>query len=171
MTRWIVSIVLLALFLGGCSQRSSRAQYYWNNYKRDYARIIYAENHASHAGESVLKTGREMMLSHTKVGGGCWDYLNATYRKAGYPLVSLKKVFNGSAQGPFADTGMLEPGDWIYYINHSYYNVQHSGMFVGWIDRSKKIGITLSYAGNNRCEAAKYDRYDLSHVYSVMRPH
>ncbi|MEY3089852.1 MAG: hypothetical protein RL113_168 [Pseudomonadota bacterium] len=170
MKRWMISVGLIMLFVDGCSQRSSRAEYYKSNYQRDYKQILYAENHASVAGKKVLKTGRAMMLEDVRVHGGCWDYLNATYRKAGFPLSSLKKVFTGSMKGSFVHQDILKPGDWIYYINHSYHDIQHSGMFVGWADRSRNIGITLSYSGNNRCETLKYDRYDLSHVYSVMRP-
>ena len=102
------------------------------------------------------------------IRGGCWDYLNEVFHRAG---IERETVFKGSyAAGPYADVASLRSGDWLYYINHGYNDIEHSGLFVGWLDKPSRQALILSYAGERRREPARYKVYDLSHVYQVMRP-
>lgn len=104
------------------------------------------------------------------IPGGCWDYLNVGFDRAGIPEARRQIVFSGDAKaGPYADAAMLAPGDWLYYVNHSYGDIEHSGVFVDWTDYGRREGLVLSYAGEQRGEPARYKVYDLSHVYRVTR--
>ncbi|WP_201507820.1 hypothetical protein [Psychrobacter proteolyticus] len=128
-----------------------------------------AETQSSIAAREVVSTARKMALNErTIIQGGCWDYLNAVFNRAG---VSRNTIHKGTyAQGPYASSSEIEAGDWLYYINHGYNGVEHSGLFVGWVDERAKQALILSYAGENRREPARYRVYDLSNVYQIMRP-
>ncbi len=58
----------------------------------------------------------------------------------------------------------------VYYLNHSYANIEHSAIFVDWLNRHQKNALMLSYAGQNRRTPAQLLPYDLSHVYRIERP-
>lgn len=128
-----------------------------------------AEMQSSIAAREVISTARKMALNErTIIQGGCWDYLNAVFKRAGVTRDTIHKGTYG--QGPYANSGEIEVGDWLYYINHGYNGVEHSGLFVGWVDEQEKQALILSYAGENRREPARYRVYDLSNVYQIMRP-
>lgn len=140
------------------------------NIKSDHIALLYtSEQSASPSAKKVLQTVRKMALDDkTIIKGACWDYLNAAFKKAG---VKRETVFKGQyPKGPFVDTGHIQAGDWLYYVNHSYRDIEHSGLFIGWLDRSKNQALILSYAGEHRHEPARYKAYDISHTYNIMRP-
>jgi hypothetical protein len=123
------------------------------------------------AGKKVLETGFEMAFVYrTMIKGSCWDFVNEVYRKSGITEKEKKTVFRSSKSGPYAAPDMVQPGDWIYHVNHQYNNIEHSAIFVCWKDFANKIAVTLSYAGRNRTAAAKYAEYDLKSIYSIFRP-
>ncbi len=128
-----------------------------------------AESQSSTAAREVISTARKMALNErTIIQGGCWDYLNEVFKRAGVARDTIHKgVYR---QGPYADSHDIEVGDWLYYINHGYNGIEHSGLFVGWVDESAKQALILSYAGESRREPARYRVYDLSNVYQIMRP-
>ncbi len=127
---------------------------------------------ASLAGNNILKTGNYMaMTSREVVRGSCWDYINTVYNRAGYPQSKRHYVLKGKKnRGPYAKANMIQKGDWLYYINHSYNNVEHSGIFVKWVNKRKRIAKILSYGGQSRKKPGRYRNYDLSHVYTIIRP-
>lgn len=134
------------------------------------ALIHEAEQRATGRTKNTLKTAREMTLMQQEiVRGSCWDYLNTAWNRAGVPVQARKVVYADKINGNYADPNQLQAGDWIYHVNHSYHNIEHSGMFIGWVDKNKKQGLTLSYAGENRHEPARYRVYDLSSVYQITR--
>ncbi|MUG32691.1 hypothetical protein GB996_07755 [Psychrobacter sanguinis] len=140
------------------------------NIDSDYIETLYrAEQVAAPASKQVLQVARQMALDNKEIiKGSCWDYLNAAFNRAG---VARETVFKGAYQvGPFIDTNQIQPGDWLYYINHSYNDVEHSGLFVGWLNRANNQALILSYAGERRNEPARYKVYDVSHTYNVIRP-
>ncbi|MDN3447975.1 hypothetical protein QL886_10035 [Psychrobacter sp. APC 3281] len=142
----------------------------YDNVDSEYLPLLSnAETQSSMAAREVVSTARKMALNErTIIQGGCWDYLNAVFNRAG---VSRNTIHKGTyAQGPYASSSEIEAGDWLYYINHGYNGVEHSGLFVGWIDERAKQALILSYAGENRREPARYRVYDLSNVYQIMRP-
>ncbi|MDY0401985.1 hypothetical protein [Sulfurovum sp.] len=157
------------LLLGGCSSKDTRAQRHWQDYKRYYPVIINAERRATPPAKKVLRTARSMVVNGEIVRGACWDYLNKACQRSGYAYPDLARVFTATPKGPYAPAYLLQPGDWLYFMNHSYYNVEHSGMFIAWIDRGRNIALILSYAGEHRREPARYKPYDISHTYTILR--
>lgn len=130
-----------------------------------------AESTAPEDGRVVLETGRVMTLVNGEIlPGGCWDYANAVYDRAGYAYGKREQIFKTAKAGPYADIGQIKSGDWLYYVNHSYGDIEHSAIFVDWIDYEGKIGLMLSYGGENRRQPARYLPYDLSGVYGITRP-
>jgi len=177
---WQLPALCLLIFLTACSSAPSRQGYstspstgYDDNIELLDA-LLEAEEQATNTGRKVLATGREMTLVNQEiVRGSCWDYTNAVYDRTGYPnkKSSRETVFKGTKEkGPYADTELIQPGDWLFYINHSYNDVEHSAIFVKWIDRDNRIGLMLSYGGEKRKEPARYLPYDLTHVYQITRP-
>ena len=142
----------------------------YDNVDSEYLPLLSsAETQSSQAAREVVSMARKMALNErTIIKGGCWDYLNAVFNRAGVSRDTIHKGTYG--QGPYANSGEIEVGDWLYYINHGYNGVEHSGLFVGWVDERAKQALILSYAGENRREPARYRVYDLSNVYQIMRP-
>lgn len=142
----------------------------YDNVDSEYLPLLSAaESQSSMAARGVISTARAMALNErTIIQGGCWDYLDAVFKRAGVSRDTLHKGTYG--QGPYANSSEIEIGDWLYYINHGYNGVEHSGLFVGWVDKPAKQALILSYAGQNRREPARYRVYDLSNVYQIMRP-
>ena len=177
---WHLPLLILLVALTGCSSVPSRQGYsvspttgYDDNIEL-LDDLLAAEEQADDTGRRILATGRNMTLVKQEiVRGSCWDYTNAVYDRSGYPNdhTSRKTVFKGSKdKGPYADAELIQPGDWLYYINHSYNDSDHSAIFIKWLERDKHIALMLSYGGEKRREPARYLPYDLSHVYRIMRP-
>lgn len=142
----------------------------YDNVDSSYLPLLsQAESQSSRAAREVLATARAMALNErTIIKGGCWDYLNAVFNRAG---VTKNTILKGAyKEGPYANPQEIQVGDWLYYINHGYNDIEHSGLFVGWVDEANKQALILSYAGESRHEPARYKVYDLSHVYHIMRP-
>jgi hypothetical protein len=134
--------------------------------------ILQAERQASKTGRQVLATGRKMALvDETVIAGSCWDYANAVYKRAGYDNEKKRQVvFNSKKKGPYVQAKLIQPGDFLHYINHSYGDIEHSAIFVGWLDYQRKEALMLSYGGQGRKQPARYRPYDLSNVYHITRP-
>jgi hypothetical protein len=142
----------------------------YDNVDSEYLPLLSrAETQSTPAAREVISIARAMTLNERAIiQGGCWDYLNAVFKRAG---VSRDTIHQGVyKQGPYAKSNEIEVGDWLYYINHGYNGVEHSGLFVGWVDEVAKQALILSYAGESRHEPARYRVYDLSNVYQIMRP-
>ncbi|MER1974378.1 MAG: hypothetical protein ABS880_11480, partial [Psychrobacter alimentarius] len=104
----------------------------YDNVDNEYLPLLSsAETQSSLAAREVVSMARKMALNErTIIKGGCWDYLNAVFNRAG---VSRDTIHKGTySQGPYARSDEIEVGDWLYYINHGYNRVEHSGLFVGW---------------------------------------
>ncbi len=129
-----------------------------------------AENKATPPARKVLQTGRQMALVNGEIiRGGCWDYANTVYTRAGYKK-HRHTVFKGAKrQGPYADASLIQHGDFLYYLNHSYGDVEHSAIFVDWLDYQSKTALMLSYAGERREQPARYKPYELTNVYQIIR--
>lgn len=129
-----------------------------------------AEDTASLVGRKILETSRIMISNQEIILGSCWDYINAVYARAGYTSNQRITIFKSKLQGPYVQESHIEAGDWLYFINHSYGDVEHSGIFVAWTNFSKKEALIISYAGGNQAKPARYKTYDLSSVYNIIRP-
>lgn len=138
---------------------------------KDLEKILNrSEEQASPQAKSILATGRSMINDGEILVGSCWDYINAVYNRADFPLNKRKTIMKSKKKGPFAKIDRIEPGDWLYYINHSYSRVEHSGVFIGWINRDKKKAVVMSYQGGKNKTPATYKIYDLKNVYHIIRP-
>ena len=183
------AVVISALALSGCLQsigstlsfgesatRTAKSTKHKkiNTGPRLTKRLLQAEAKASQPAKKVLKVGREMTLVNKEiVRGSCWDYADTVYTRAGFSrqLPQRQTVFKGSKRsGPYADASQIKPGDFLYYINHSYGGIEHSAIFIDWEDKTKKKALMLSYGGENRRSPARYRVYDLSSVYQITRP-
>lgn len=162
MLKFMISLILL-LTLSVDARQSSYLKY--------QQFILQSEAKATASGRKVMQTIRHMVERKVVIRGACWDYLDAAFSQAGYPRGKRKIIHKGrKSRGPYASAAKIRPGDWLYYINHSYHNIEHSGLFIGWTNYKKRLGLIMSYAGEGRAEPARYKVYDLSHVYHIMRP-
>ncbi len=129
-----------------------------------------AEDEASSGGRKVLAQARVMTVEDKEIlPGACWDYVNTVWNRAGFSAKKRETVFKSKKGGPYAQTRDIQPGDWLYFINHSYNKIEHSALFVTWKDEGDKIGYCLSYAGEKRKEPARYLSYDLKSVFQIIR--
>ncbi|MBV7434453.1 hypothetical protein KRX19_05365 [Cardiobacteriaceae bacterium TAE3-ERU3] len=125
---------------------------------------------AEPSGKKVLHTIGNMMAAEEVIVGACWDYLNEAFNRAGYPSHRRDIIFKGTYEhGPYADNNLIKPGDWLYYVNHSYHDIQHSGLFIGWTNRAKNKALIFSYAGEGRKNPARMRVYHIDQVYQIMR--
>ena len=102
----------------------------------------------------------------TVIRGSCYTWLSAVYRRAGG---QFSTAYSGDRRGRFASAEQLRPGDWIHFINHSFGNVTHSAIFIGWSDRAASVALTASYPGQNREAPGRYRDYELTSVYRIDR--
>ena len=99
-----------------------------------------------------------------------WDWVNAVFNRAGFPEKRRARPFKSQKKGPYAEPRQLQPGDWMYYRNRSYGNIEHSGIFVGWINAPQQVALVLSYPGMQRQEPGRYRPYELTGIWSIFRP-
>jgi hypothetical protein len=121
-------------------------------------------------GFKILKVGYQMaLIDRCIIKGSCWDFVNEVYRRSG-SADTKETIFRSHKKGSFAPSSIVQPGDWIYHINHQFNNSEHSAIFICWKDFEKKIAITLSYAGGNRNLPGHYGEYHIDNIYSIFRP-
>jgi hypothetical protein len=165
--------LLLSCFL--LNELQAQENYLLDESTRNYCQChenLFSSDTASVllAGFQVLETGFKMaLLEKTIVKGSCWDYINEVYRRSGF-ADKKETIFRSNKSGPYAPAKLVQPGDWVYHINHQYNNIEHSAIFICWKDFNKRIAITLSYAGMNRNLPGKYGEYQLNSIYSIFRP-
>jgi len=121
-------------------------------------------------GRQILAKARQMIDRKEIIQGGCWDYINAIYTRCGYPENRRQITYKTVKRGPYVDVNLIKPGDWLYFVNHSYGGIEHSSIFVDWESKTAKRARMISYAGEKRREPARYMSYDLSEVYAIIRP-
>ena len=121
-------------------------------------------------GYNIVSKGIEMVADTKElVRGSCWNYIDKVYKNAGYDLKDRKTIYKGRKGSLINDISLLQPGDWIYHINHSFHGVEHSAIFMCWKDKERKIGITLSHVGQNKLRTGQFGSFDLKSVYNIIR--
>lgn len=183
--RFLAALLLLSLLAACSSVPQKSSPYRESNRNKNYfdsrdntidllVSLKEAEQRANETGRKILVAGRQMAVEKEEVvRGSCWDFIHAVYNRAGYPndRTSRVTVFKGTKEkGPYANTRLIQPGDWLYYVNHSYNGIEHSGIFVKWLDPASRNALVLSYGGEKRNETARYLPFDLSNVYNIIRP-
>lgn len=131
--------------------------------------VAYAHAREKTPGGRVLAAAVAMVSAKTIVVGVCWDFVNAVYNRAGFPGARRVSLFQQAETGPFADPGLLRPGDWVMYRNLPYGEIGHSAVFVEWIDFEKRSALTIEYVGGHRKEPGQYREADLTKVWGVIR--
>jgi hypothetical protein len=178
----LIGILMLAALFGSCnslmhtnkalSESKSKTTKMTSSAPKDDSQLTKlkkAEKEADEPGRAVLKMGRKMALEEKVIiKGSCWNWVNECFKRAGYGTEKYI-AYKSKKSGPYVDIDKIKPGDWIYYINYSYNKVEHSGIFVYWVDKKKKIGVTLSYGGEHRKEPGRYREYLLKDVYYITR--
>lgn len=126
----------------------------------------------SAAARRVLETAQRMSDEGTVVRGSCYRYVDRVYDDAGYDgWRERTQVFRGPRNGPYADLDTIQPGDWLYIVNHPELRPvgTHSVLFVEWADRANGIAHVYSYVGGSRDRPADYVTYDVTRTYGIQR--
>jgi hypothetical protein len=121
------------------------------------------------SGYLVLKKSFELVESNFKMSGSCWNYANKLYEFAGFTQAKRKVVYSANKGTLLKDPSLILPGDWLFHVNYSFRNVEHSAIFVCWKDKANLLAITLSHVGQNKYAEGKFGVYDLKGVYRVTR--
>ena len=120
-------------------------------------------------GNKIVQKGMELVMNDYKISGSCWTFVNKLYDLAGVGSSNRQVIYKAKKGSLIQDPSLIQPGDWIYHINYSFHNVEHSAVFICWKDYDKKLALTLSHVGQNKHASGKYGVYDLKGVYHIMR--
>ncbi len=135
----------------------------FGKYESDFNSSIKDSNGTQ---KRVLESAYKHISEKKIIKGSCWDYINSIYKNAN---VKKEKIFISKKSGPYANLSDIKAGDWLYHINLSYKNIEHSGLFIKWLDRNNSIALMLSYAGENKNRPARLKKYDISKTYQITR--
>ena len=64
---------------------------------------------------------------------------------------------------------MIEAGDWLYFVNHSFSESEHSAIFVTWLDEDRKEALMVNYIGGSKKRPGTYKRFIIDEVYNIIR--
>lgn len=125
---------------------------------------------AGSGGSKVVETGKRLSFVDKKIfRGSCWTFVEGVYLAAGFPESKRATVFRRTGQGAYADPGLLEPGDWVMHYNLEFGNVDHSSIFVAWVDRARSMARTLDHVGMNRPDPGRYRDHNMSRIFGILR--
>lgn len=117
----------------------------------------------------ILKMAYDLGCRNKEIiKGSCWTFANEVYRRTAGPE-GKSTIYLKPKSGPYAQSALIRPGDWIYHINYSFRGVDHSALFVCWTDFERRRGLTLSYYGLNRKIPARIEEFDLRNVFGIFR--
>jgi hypothetical protein len=133
--------------------------------------ITHAVSESSPAGKKILMASQSMVANEDIIIGSCWDYINTVYNRAGFSTKQRETIYSSNKnRGPYLDLQQLVAGDWIYYVNHNYNNIEHSAIFVGWANKKMNEALMVSYVGERHKKPAEFKRYIINQIYNVIRP-
>jgi hypothetical protein len=130
------------------------------------ATLTRAAAQSAPGARRVLDAAKAMIDGGVVTRGSCYTWVNAVYRRATGPR---QTVFEGDRRNRWADASLLRPGDWVFFINHSYNDVTHSAIFVAWVDERARVALMVSYPGGNRDAPGRFSDYELTNVYQLVR--
>ncbi|MBC7538793.1 MAG: hypothetical protein H7281_08230 [Bacteriovorax sp.] len=162
----ILTILIILTTIVSCATSSKNKNAKSENLEEILNR---AEADSTPGGRRILETSRAMIAKQEIIVGGCWDYINRVYNRAGFAEDQRVTIFKSKLKGPYVNASRIEPGDWLYYVNHSYSDTEHSAIFVAWTNEEKNIALMVSYLGENRKKPAEYKTYTISNIYNVIR--
>jgi len=173
---WSLVGLATVILLDGCAGFVHSAGS-WNPYNQNFQQdhqshliILRAAAKGQDPGAVVLATAKGMLDDGEVIVGSCWDFINTVFTRAGFKGPRLVSVYSQPYKGPFADTALIQAGDWLMYQNLSYGGIDHSAIFVAWIDFNQNRALTVSYVGQNRRMPGRLFEYDLSRTYQILRP-
>lgn len=120
-------------------------------------------------GGHVLAKALKKIKAKTIIKGSCYDWINMIYKEAGYKGKKRQRIFRGKQTGPYANALLLLPGDWIMFKNLTYGEIEHSGIFLGWIDYKKRSAIVIGYVGQKRTMPGRFREYDITRLFCIIR--
>jgi len=123
----------------------------------------------SESGLIIVNKGINMVIEDYKISGSCWSFVNKVYELAGFPSNKRALIYKNKKGTLIKDTSIIHPGDWLYHVNYSFHNVEHSAIFICWKDYERRIGITLGHVGQNKYAPGRFGEYDLRGVYQIYR--
>ncbi len=167
-----ITIILTGLLaLTSCASTIEESNHYSKSERSESLEEILdqAEANAPEGGRKILETSREMISNQEIIIGGCWNYINAVYDKAGYPSKLRETIFKSKLKGPYLTDETIFPGDWLYFVNHSYNETEHSAIFVAWTSEERKEALMISYEGEKRKKPGIYKKYSLTNIYNIIR--
>ena len=135
-----------------------------------YETMARESSSGNEAGDRVIKSAIARIDKGTVLKGSCYDFVQACYVDAGFKGAGIKRIFLGKQSGPFADSSLIKKGDWIYF-NHMYSaTIEHSAIFVLWVDFENRVALTIDYPGGDRAEPGRFRIADLYKVWGIHRP-
>jgi hypothetical protein len=164
----LAGVLIMALYITGCASMSGGSRMYNGDTRstRGQSRTVTGA-----PGQKIVKTAERIALEEKRaVVGSCWDFINAVYNEAGYPENKRVAIFKGSRNGPYANPGELKAGDWVMHINLEFNGVEHSSIFIRWVDRGRKIAKVMDYAGQNKNQPGSYGEHTYSKIFCILRP-
>ncbi len=117
-------------------------------------------------GQRVIKTAVSMCNRYPEtIQGGCWDFVNLAYYRAGFPPKARQQVFLSKMSGPYADPKLVKPGDWLYVANHSV-------IFVSWGPEglASPLAYVLDHPGEMRSTPGTYRPRSAKEIWGIFRP-
>ena len=159
-----LTILSFLIFITACSSQPQKVRS-----QKVEAMVTTAEKNTTDVGKKIIETSKTMIDDNEIIVGGCWNYIDSVFSRAGYTPKKRVTVYKSKYKGPYLKEDLIQPGDWLYYVNHSYGRSEHSGIFIGWVDKSKKEALMVSYPGEKRREPASFKTYNLKNIYNVIR--
>lgn len=124
-------------------------------------------------GLHVVATARAMIARREAFNVSCHRYLTEVFERAGHGgWRNRSVVYQGDRDGPYADLGLIRPGDWLYIVNHPERTPvgTHSVLFVGWEDRARGYARVIEHPGWGVARPGQERGYDVSRTYRITRP-
>ncbi len=132
-----------------------------------YKKIVeHSIEKSSGTQKKILQNALKMVESRVIIRGSCWDYIDRVYRESNASKVD---IFSSKKSELYADIDKIKPADWLYHINYSYKNIEHSGLFIDWVDKNKTEAVMLSYAGEKKLLPARFRVYNIKSTYNIVR--
>lgn len=163
----LLMILLLASLVSCASASKDPTQYAKGENLEEI--LDRAEANSSLSGRKILEASRSMISNQEIIVGGCWNYINAVYNRVGYSSNQRVTVFKSKFKGPYVKADSIQPGDWLYFVNHTFSDTEHSAIFVAWTDEEKKVALMVSYVGGDQKKPATYKKFTLNNIYNVIR--
>ncbi len=130
---------------------------------------MFSQLFAQTPAQRVMATARFISeTSQEVIHGGCWDFPDAVFYRAGFPPAARRTLCMTKASGPYVDYRQVQPGDWLY-IQQKGAIVDHSVIFISWKDLETKEANVYDYGGTGRKSKAYFNTADCSQIWGIIR--